>query len=162
MNNEVTVWADFGAGSGLFTHALGQLLIPGSSIQAVDKNHSRFDIKNSRPGIGIEFLRADFDNDHFKTHKLDGILMANSLHYVQNKEDFLKRCERHFKQNPTFLIVEYDLSVPNPWVPFPVDFRSLCQLFRTGGFSVVEKIHEAPSRLNRSNIYSLIARKERW
>jgi|GEM_PF-6785554 hypothetical protein len=33
------VWADLGAGSGLFSRALSALLAPGSTIYAVDKNY---------------------------------------------------------------------------------------------------------------------------
>ena len=55
------VRADLGCGTGLFTHALAQLLSPGSTIYAIDKDVSAWN-----------------ENPQQKYH-LDGIMMANSL-----------------------------------------------------------------------------------
>ena len=66
--------------------------------------------------------------------------MANSLHYVKNKTDLLKKIKTCLNANGCFLIVEYDMEAANRWVPYPISFSSLTKLFHDVGFSFVEKI----------------------
>jgi hypothetical protein len=80
--------------------------------------------------------------------------MANSLHYVRDKTAFIKNIERSFVQKGSFLIIEYDTEQANPWVPYPINFSSLKQLFNKAGYAVVEKISETPSAYGPRNIYS--------
>lgn len=153
-NNQPTTWADLGCGTGLFTTALAQLLKPGSKIFAVDKNISPLKKLQSPNNITIEKLQAEFVTEELNIHNLDGILMANSLHYVKAKIAFIHEIEKYFKSEGCFLIVEYDLDKPNPWVPYPLSFASLKFLFEKLGHHSVEKIKELPSRYNRAKIYS--------
>ncbi len=44
-----------------------------------------------------------------------------------------------------FLIVEYDMNNANRWVPYPVSFRYLKQLFQKSGYGLIEKLREYPS-----------------
>lgn len=152
-----THWADFGAGSGLFTHALASLLAPGSKIIAIDKNVTVFEKNITENDVRIETLQADFTSATLYINDLDGILMANSFHFVRDKFDFIKKISSFFKDQECFLIVEYDTDQANPWVPFPVSFRSLKELFQKLGYNFIGKIHELPSRYNRANIYSALA-----
>lgn len=152
LNNQPTIWADLGCGSGLFTLALAYLLKPGSKIFAIDKNISTLK-KLQSPNI--ENLQADFITEELDIHNLDGILMANSLHYVKDKIAFIHKIEKYFKSDGSFLIVEYDMDKPNPWVPYPLSFASLEILFGKLGYNFVDKINELPSRYNRAKIYSV-------
>src|SRR5947209_19367694 len=85
-----TIWADLGCGSGLFTRALAELLFSGSIIYAVDKSISSFQ-KNVSNKIVIKTIESDFVSDDLSLLNLDGILMANSLHFVKNKKQFIDR-----------------------------------------------------------------------
>jgi ubiquinone/menaquinone biosynthesis C-methylase UbiE len=150
-----TIWADVGCGSGLFTHALASQLASGSTIYAVDKDGQA--LKKLQPplNVSMEKIELDFIRDEINLYDLDGIVMANSLHFVQDKISFLQKLKKCFKAGGSFLIVEYDIDVPNPWVPFPVSRHSLQRLFEQLGYGTIHKIHEVPSRYNRANIYSV-------
>lgn len=109
-------WADLGCGTGLFTNALAQLLPEGSTVYAVDKSRSALDQVPKPPGgIHQEKLLADFAGDNLPLPPLDGILMANSLHYVRDQVDFLARTRSWLKPEGCFLVIEYDLTKANPW-----------------------------------------------
>ena len=153
------VWADLGCGSGIFTHALAQLLPVGSIIYAIDKDLHRFGNIAGKIQVRIEKVNADFITDTLSLDRLDGILMANSLHFVLDKPAFLEKWSTFFKQQETYLTVEYDTDVGNPWVPYPVSFFSLERLFVNLGCKFIRKIHEIPSRYNQGNIYSVLVKR---
>ena len=153
---KAATWADLGCGSGLFTNALASLLADESTIYAADKNLSSFHKDSSLKSILIKPVELNFERTPLPFNNLDGILMANSLHYVKNKKDFFEKIKTYFKENGCFLIVEYDMETSNHWVPYPINFLSLKKLFHDIGFSFVEKISERPSAFNRGNLYSAI------
>ena len=147
-------WADLGCGSGLFTLALNKILPGESTIYAVDKNISSFRIRDFPKDALIIPVETDFIHDALSIEPIDGILMANSLHFVKDKSRFLEKMKTLFRNEPVFLIVEYDTDRPNPWVPFPMSFLKLKTLFTSLGFRQVTKLSEYPSRYNSGTIYS--------
>lgn len=148
-------WADLGCGSGLFTYALAQLLHAGSVVHAVDKDTVRLQSLPNPQRIDIRPLQLDFVATPLPWHDLDGILMANSLHFVSDKKLLIRQLSHHLKSAGNFLIVEYDTDKPVPqWVPYPVSFRSLWALFSNAGFSSVEKLGERASAYRRANMYA--------
>jgi len=151
-----SVWADLGCGTGLFTNALAGLLSPGSTIYAIDKDVSGLKKNSQKKDVTIEIMTADFVNDDLHLLDLDGIMMANSLHFVRDKVSLLSKLRQYLKPHFNFLIVEYDLDTPNPWVPFPVSYRALKQLVEKLNGGPPYKIHERPSLYNRANIYSAL------
>ncbi len=157
---EPAVWADLGCGSGLFTGALARLLPPGSAIRAVDQTPSALPDAMPPPDIRIDFMQLDFVRDELGLRGLDGILMANSLHYVADKSALLRKLERCMKPQGQFLIVEYDLEKPvQHWVPYPLSFTALKALFGSAGFATVEKLGEKRSSFGRGNLYTALVRR---
>jgi ubiquinone/menaquinone biosynthesis C-methylase UbiE len=148
------VWADLGAGTGFFTQALARYLQPGSTLIAVDKGKADLEKIQVPKEMILQTLKADFTDSDLKLEGLTGVLMANSLHYVKDKTAFIKNIERSFAEKGNFLIVEYDTEQANPWVPYPVNFSSLKELFNKAGYASVVKINETPSAYGAKNIYS--------
>ncbi|UFH56472.1 class I SAM-dependent methyltransferase [Spirosoma sp. KNUC1025] len=147
-------WADLGCGSGLFTRALASFLPSGSTVYAVDTIQLAIaDFKNDT-GVSVEIVRQDFVRDDWSFATLDGILMANSLHYVEDKLAFFQKANRYLSETGCFLLVEYDTDVPNPWVPYPLSYSALQQLVTQAGYASVEKLHEKPSLYGRANLYA--------
>ena len=105
--------------------------------------------------IHLHTVALDFVHDEWPFDgPLDGILMANSLHYVGEKGPFISRLKNQLKPDGGLLLVEYDTDRSNPWVPYPVSWQALEKLCHRSGFGSVRKIHEGPSRFGRAGIYS--------
>src|SRR5689334_1151438 len=86
-------WADLGCGDGTFTVALAAVLAPGSVIHAIDRSRAALErIPSRHHGVQIHTHAGDFI-DAWPFGSVDGILMANSLHYVANQDAFVRACE---------------------------------------------------------------------
>ena len=156
FNKAPSHWADLGSGKGLFTRALAHCLAPGSRIDAVDRNPV---IRQNIPfegAVEIRWIQGDFISDSLPLQNIDGILMANSLHFVSDKPYFIRKTAAYFGNQKQFLFVEYDTDVPNQWVPYPISFLRLREMFTRLGFPRINKISEMESRYRNSGIYSAL------
>jgi SAM-dependent methyltransferase len=152
------VWADLGCGDGTFTLALASLLGDGSTIHAVDTDASALRrVPDRHANVSIVTHVHDFTRQPWPFDDVDGILMANALHFVQSQAAFIRACAPSLRQ-PRFLIVEYDTDVANPWVPYPLSRASAERLFAGNGYPSITTLGTRPSRYHRSRIYALIAR----
>lgn len=142
----VSMWADLGCGSGLFSTALAHYLPEGSTIYAIDhKPGTRI------AGHGIRIFDLDFVLDPLPFGPIDGILMANSLHYVQDQPAFIKKLSFY---TSSLIIIEYDIEKPVPtWVPFPVSYSKLSTHFPD---RKIVKLGERPSAYGQGNMYSAL------
>ncbi|WAC14791.1 class I SAM-dependent methyltransferase [Dyadobacter pollutisoli] len=146
-------WADLGCGGGTFTVALATILPFGSQIVAVDKSMQQLE-KTMGNGVSVNFIQADFEQIDLELTDLDGILLANSLHYVKDKITLIQRLEKYLITDKRFLIVEYDTLSANKWVPYPIDFIRLEELFADLNYRSVVKLSERKSLYGRGNLYA--------
>jgi ubiquinone/menaquinone biosynthesis C-methylase UbiE len=151
-NSRPTVWADLGSGPGLFTQALSTLLAPGSRVYAIDQ--SKQVINPVRDDVRIEFSQADFIQDSIQVPLLDGIIMANSLHYVRDKPLLIQNLKRHLQPHSSFIIIEYDLKKANRWVPYPITPGDLRELFLNEGYRKFDITGTKKSVYNEGMIYA--------
>jgi ubiquinone/menaquinone biosynthesis C-methylase UbiE len=154
-SNTPTNWADLGCGSGLFTNALSTLLQTGSKIIAVDKDASALKKVNVVNGIILERLHTDFINDDLPLRNINGIVMANALHFIKDKKVFLQMLQPCLNEAAHFLIVEYDTAQSNPWVPYPLHIEGWQKLFRETGYSQNEEINRHPSVYRKADIVGM-------
>jgi ubiquinone/menaquinone biosynthesis C-methylase UbiE len=147
-------WADLGAGTGAFTLALREVLGPQAEIYAVDKDRGSLDElqrqHDRRFGAGgrLHVLRADFRNGP-ELPPLDGVLMANSLHFLREKVPMLERVRSLLRPGGTLLLVEYNVDKGNPWVPYPLTFDSFAALAIRSGFKDARLLATHPSSFLR-------------
>ena len=160
LPEKISNWIDLGCGSGLFTSALANIVSEGSVIYALDKNIGKLTVSPNPNQIEIIPLKGDFEKDALNVTGLDGILMANSLHYIKNKPPFIERISECVLNNGSFLIVEYDTAIANPWVPYPIAYDNLARLFESAGFSSATKLNEIPSVFGKAKIYSSLFRRK--
>lgn len=152
-------WVDLGCGTGTFTEALAHLLPPGSHIEAVDKDSRALGrIPEQSGGVGILKTVADFTRmDLSLLAPLDGILMANSLHYVADQRGFIGMLLALLQPDGRLIIVEYDSNHPNAWVPHPVSFDRLSAMVSSADRQAYAvKLAEKPSIYGPYNIYSAL------
>ncbi len=149
-------WADLGAGEGSFTFALSSLLRPESLIYAIDNDKKVLEALHVNSGVRIEKIIGDFRDEDIIPQSLDGLVLANSIHYIDNKRTLIEMLLGKLNKQGRIIIIEYDMDNSNRWVPFPLSFLSLVALFGSIGVPKVEKIGEVPSRLNTSNMYAAV------
>jgi ubiquinone/menaquinone biosynthesis C-methylase UbiE len=130
------VWADIGCGDGIFTSALYALIQPDGEIYAVDRDQFALDalahnFAESYLDATLHTLRADFTRELILP-ALDGIIMANSLHFVADKVPVLTRLIRLLKPAGRLIVVEYNTSRGNPAVPYPLDEHGFLELGQIG------------------------------
>ena len=150
--NSNETWADLGCGSGTFTKALATVLGPAGKIYAVDKEYQT--IVSDQNEATLQFIQLDFVREAFSFYNLDGILMANALHYVQDKPSFLEKIRKHLKPQGQMIIVEYDTERQNRWVPYPINFKNLQAVFTSLGCKNIYKIGERPSIYQSAKMYA--------
>lgn len=157
-------WADLGAGEGAFTLALAELLGPGATIHAIDRD-ARALAANARrmaaafSGTTLMTHAADFTEAlPFETASLDGIVMANSLHFVRDKVPVLRRILPAVRAGGGFVLVEYSSDHGNPWVPWPLSYERWERLATEVGLAGTHRIGQVPSRFLGS-IYAALSER---
>ncbi len=143
------LWADLGSGDGAFTLALRDLAGDKSEIYSVDKDNNRLQRQKENfdtmfPDTTIHFLHADFTKA-LNLPLLDGIVMANSLHYVKDQVVFLQKIKNYLKPKGELILVEYNTNSGNPWVPYPVSFEKFIELSQESGFQEPRLLEKVPS-----------------
>lgn len=149
-----TVWADLGCGAGTFTVALASLLTPGSTIHAIDRDGAALrQVPAGHEGVTIATRVADITVPPAGLTRLDGVLMANSLHYVREQAAFVQSWSTRLSPAGRFLIIEYDTDAVNRWVPFPISRRRLPTIF---GGRRIQDLGRRPSLYRRAALYAAV------
>lgn len=156
------VWADLGSGGGAFTLALAELLGPAAEIYSVDKDGGALREQQRAmsamfPAAAVRYIAADFTRP-LSLPPLDGVVMANSLHYQRKKDGVLELVFGYLKPGGRLLLVEYNADGGNMWVPHPVSYRTWEDLARRAGFVDTRLLATVPSRFLRE-IYSAASSK---
>lgn len=128
-------WADLGAGNGTFTAALARLLGPRGRVYAIERDAQALATLGAlaerapSDSAPITVVRGDFTG-HLDLPVLDGVLLANSLHFVRDEEQspLLARLTALLSAGGALVIVEYDNRPRSRWVPFPVPLGRLADL----------------------------------
>ncbi len=149
--NSGVVWTDLGAGTGAFTLALADLLGAGGTIYAVDQNAGTL-AQNQRamavrfPAVTLHTRVADFTGA-LDLPALDGIVMANALHFVPDREKdaVLRRIRDLLTPGGRLIMVEYNTDRGNRWVPHPMSYATWARLAARAGFVDTAQIATHPS-----------------
>jgi len=134
-------WADLGAGEGAFTLALAELLGPDAQIVAVDHDAGALRALDGR----FETRVADFTKP-LDLDDLDGVVMANSLHFVRDKGPVLRSVRSMLKPGGRLIVVEYGADRGNPWVPYPFSYPRWEEMAAQAGFKSTTLLKTIPSR----------------
>lgn len=144
------VWADFGAGRGAFTLALADLLGPAGHIYAVDRDKSALQA-NTRsmrarfPDLPVQYEVGDYTQP-LPLPPLDGIVMANTLHFQRDQPTVIRHCHRYLRQGGRLLLVEYNLNRAQTAVPHPITYPRWRRMAQDAGFGHTVLLVTRPSR----------------
>jgi ubiquinone/menaquinone biosynthesis C-methylase UbiE len=153
-------WADLGSGGGAFTLALADLLGPTGRIVSIDRNAAVLrgqadELRRRFPAIALETRVADFERP-LDLSGLDGIVMANSLHFVRDQLAVLRLVRGCLRDGGRLVLVEYDAEQGNPWVPHPISWARWGPLAEAAGLRDTRRLAAVPSRFLGS-IYSAVS-----
>jgi ubiquinone/menaquinone biosynthesis C-methylase UbiE len=153
-------WADLGSGQGAFTLALADLLGPSGSIYSVDRDGRALRVQldalqTAFPDVHVTPMEGDFTRP-LELPPLDGIVMANSLHFERHKAAVLRRIRGYLRPAGRLVLVEYDSDRGNPWVPYPMSFPTWAAIAADAGFRDTRRLASVPSRFLGS-IYSALS-----
>lgn len=156
------IWADLGSGTGAFTLALAELLGPGAQIYSVDKKkgalrHQVQEMGRRFPGTQLQTMTADYTRP-LDLPPLDGIVMANALHFQHNKEAVLQLIHRYLQPGGRLILVEYNIDRGNISVPHPLSYPTWQKLAEQNGFTGTRLLHTRPSSFLHE-IYSALTFK---
>ena len=155
-----STWADLGSGEGAFTLALADLLGPSGSIYTVDRDRRALQVqlpalREAFPALAVTPLVADFTKP-LDLPALDGIVMANSLHFERDKLAVLRLIRGYLRPAGRLILVEYDTDRGNRWVPYPIAFDTWATLAVEAGFRDTQRLASVPSRFLGA-IYSAVS-----
>jgi SAM-dependent methyltransferase len=144
------VWADIGSGGGAFTLALADCLGDGAIIHSVDRDASRLHeqaraMHAAFPAVTVELHPGNFTRP-LDLPPLDGIVMANALHFARDQSAVVTRLRQYLKSGGHFILVEYDTDRGNHWVPYPLSYRTWHALAPACGFGATCLLATVPSR----------------
>jgi SAM-dependent methyltransferase len=157
-------WLELGAGTGAFTLALLDLLGPDADVTAVDRDTAALEelraaVDHRFPAATLTPVVADFTSRlSAAPGSFDGVLMANSLHFVRNKEPVLRGAVSRLRHGARFILVEYGADHGNPWVPWPLSYPTWLELAASVGLHDTRKVGEVPSRFLGS-IYAAVSER---
>ena len=153
-------WLELGAGEGAFTLALADLLGPGAEIVAVDRDAGAIrrladELPQRFPGRRLRTVVGDF-RQPLPTGPFDGILAANSLHFVTDPAAVLRLAAKELRPGGRVVVVEYDADRGNPWVPHPFSAAQFPGMAADAGLINAREIGRVPSRFLGA-IYAAVA-----
>jgi SAM-dependent methyltransferase len=109
------------------------------------------------PSTALEIVVADFTRP-LELTALDGIVMANSLHFVRNKRPVLESVRGMLRPGGALVVVEYGADRGNPWVPHPFSYPTWERLAAEAGFERTRRLETIPSRF-LNTLYSAVTYK---
>ena len=149
------IWADLGAGKGLFTRALAQLIGPGGTIFAIDQDARAVRDLQTAPGHAegtsaeIVAVRGDFMAinaiPELDGVRLKGAVFANALHFTPHPADVLSEVAGLLDVNGRIVVVEYDRTSSNRWVPYPIPLERLVPTASAAGLNSTRIVARRPS-----------------
>lgn len=160
---EGSIWADLGAGNGTFTYPISQLLGPEGKVYAIDTDAKVLNLnsKTIDPNYAeITAIQADFTQSLNALPMLDGIFLANALHYVQDQVSFLQQIIYKLKPNGKLVIIEYDMDRKNPWIPYPISFERLKKIVQNVELTEPIELNRKSSVYNSEGMYLSLCQKK--
>ena len=144
-------WLELGAGRGAFTLALADLLGPAADIVAIDRDRGDLAVLASTmsrrfPEADLTTVVGDFSRPLPVEAGFDGLLAANSLHFVRDPGAVIDSARPLLRPGARIVVVEYDSDSGNPWVPYPFSYATWQEIAARAGLLDTRLVGRVPSR----------------
>ncbi|HEY8731454.1 MAG TPA: class I SAM-dependent methyltransferase [Candidatus Limnocylindria bacterium] len=143
-------WLELGSGTGAFTLALAELLATRGTIHSVDSDRGALSAQAQAVHARFGAVRLDQRGADFTRplgfSGMDGVLMANALHFVKDKAPVLALVRSYLRPGGKFVLVEYDSDRGNLWVPYPISYTTWLAVAPGAGFTAARLLGRVPSR----------------
>src|SRR5258708_26257994 len=115
------------------------------------------DVRECAPAVPVDYPPADFTKP-LSLPPLDGIVMANSLHFIakQQKPSVLALVKSYLKPDGRLILVEYNVDQGNFAVPYPFSYHTWEVLAKRSEFVSTRLLMVRPSRF-LGEIYSAVS-----
>ena len=149
VRNMSGCWADLGCGDGVFTYLLFDLLQSDSVVYGVDERKSalqrlRQNLAEYVPADRLHLVQADFIHP-LSLPPLQGMVLANSLHFVRHKAPILRQLVDLLEPGGRIVVIEYNTNRGNTAVPYPLDEIEFLNLAREAGLQQPQIVTKVPS-----------------
>lgn len=156
------VWADLGAGTGTFTRALAALVGATGRVIAVDRDaHSLRAVRSwaarREDGPAIEVVEDDVSGP-LHLPPLDGVVMANVLHFIADPTTVLRQIAQRLKPGGRLVLIEYEGRRPSRWVPYPVSAARFAEFAANSGLTPPRVMATRPSAFGGEMYVAVAAR----
>ena len=146
------IWADLGAGTGLFTRALAGILDPKARIVAVDRNPRSLktllqsgEIDPAQVVAAVGDIRRLDTIEALGAIRVAGALFANVLHFVADPAIVLRQTVARLGQDGRIIVVEYEGRSPSRWVPYPLSIDRLAAIAADASLTSPHVVSRRPS-----------------
>lgn len=129
-----------------------ELIGPQATLYAIDQDAAALRAQRDAIPISADFIQS------IELPALDGLLMANALHWVRRQEAVLRLLAGYLKPGGRLLLVEYELQWPRGYVPFPVPYARFEKLAQAAGLRSIERVAERRSPSSGVSMYAGLAR----
>jgi hypothetical protein len=113
----------------------------------------------SQQGEAICTISADFTKPIAKLPELDGLLVANALHFVRNQSAVIAQLASYLKNGGSFVVVEYAVKLPRGFIPNPLPYEKFERLATETGLVNIHQIGSRTSPTNSMTMYAAHATK---
>jgi ubiquinone/menaquinone biosynthesis C-methylase UbiE len=151
------VWADIGAGTGLFTTAICEI-VDNVRVYAVDKSPHALWSLEARAGTTIHVVEGDFAGS-MEIPQVGAILLANALHYAPDPVAVLSNVSEYLQPGGKLVLIEYETSRANRWVPYPIVFESFVGMCDRVSLQEPELVASRPTMYGHEHMYLALTKK---
>jgi SAM-dependent methyltransferase len=107
-------------------------------------------LKRSFSQVILHPVLADFTRP-IDLPELDGIVMANALHFVPRNQQVrvVHQVRGYLRPGGKLIMVEYNTDQGNLWVPYPISYARWPEIAASAGFQNTRLLETAPSSFLR-------------
>lgn len=136
---------DLGTGSGAYVYEAGRVIGPAGKIVAVDIDQDKLKLVADTAKMGgfiIDTLFADLEKKLLiPDYSADYVILANTLHQIENKEGLISECSRILSPVGEMLFVEWHKkSSFGPDKELILEKEHIVELLKRAGLKVVREL----------------------